>query len=71
MSQEDIDRLIAERSLARQEFDDAQVARYWAKAVGALANARVVGLSSDTAFQIVYTGALQRRWPALPHTACG
>lgn len=59
MSQDDIDRLITERSLVRQEFDDAQVAGYWAKAVGALTNARVAGLSSDTAFQIVYTGALQ------------
>jgi hypothetical protein len=33
MSQEDIDRLITERSLAREEFDDADVAGFWAKAV--------------------------------------
>jgi hypothetical protein len=65
VSQEDIERLVAERSLAREEFDDAQVAGFWAKAVSSYADARVPGISSDGAFQLAYTAGLQATFALL------
>ena len=59
MSQEDIDRLVAERSLAREQFDDDDVAGFWAKAVSSFADARIPAISRDGAFQHAYTAALQ------------
>lgn len=65
MSREDIDRLVAERSLALEEFDDAQVAGFWTKAVASYSDARVPGVSSDGAFQLAYTAALQATFAVL------
>lgn len=65
MSREDIDRLVAERSLALEEFDDAQVAGFWTKAVASYSDARVPGVSSDGAFQPAYTAALQATFAVL------
>lgn len=65
MSQADIDRLVAERSLARDEFDDDVVAAFWAKAVASYADARIPGISTDGAFQHAYTAALQATFAAL------
>lgn len=65
MSQGEIERLLAERSLARQEFDDAQVAGFWAKAAGSYADARVPGISRDGAFQLAYTAVLQATFAVL------
>ena len=59
MSQEDVDWLVAERSLAREKFDDDDVAGFWAKAVNSFADARVPAISRDGAFQHAYTAALQ------------
>ena len=59
MSSEDIERLVQDRSLIREAFDDEQVAGYWIKAVTSLANARTDGLSTDGAYLMAYTAALQ------------
>lgn len=59
MSNQDIDRLVAERSLVREPFEDEEVAGYWAKALGTFADAQAEGLSSGSAFQLAYTAALQ------------
>jgi hypothetical protein len=59
MSQDDIDRLINERHLVRESFDDGQVAGFWSKAVSAVADARVADISADTALQIAYRACLQ------------
>lgn len=59
MSRDDIDRLVAERSLARAEFDDEDVAAFWHKAAASYADAHIPGISSDGAFQRAYTAALQ------------
>ncbi|WP_420127787.1 hypothetical protein [Longimicrobium sp.] len=59
MSQEDIDRLVEERSLARAEFDDEDVVAFWHKAAASYADAHISGISSDGAFQRAYTAALQ------------
>jgi hypothetical protein len=65
MSQEDIDRLVAERSLARAEFDDDDVATFWAKAAASHTDARFRGISIDSAFQLAYTTALQATFAVL------
>jgi hypothetical protein len=59
VSEADIDRLVAERVLAREEIDDEQVATLWGKAMAALADSHALGMSSAGAFQLVYTAALQ------------
>jgi hypothetical protein len=59
MSQEDIDRLVAERSLAREGFTDQQVVGFWARASASLADAHLRGISADGAFQHLYTAAFQ------------
>jgi hypothetical protein len=55
----EIDRLVQERSLVREPFDDAQVAGYWSKAVASFTSAQAQGLASDNAFQVAYTAGLQ------------
>lgn len=59
MSDEDIDRLVADRSLVREEFRDEEVVSFWSKAAEGYADARVPGLSSDGAYQCIYRAALQ------------
>ena len=65
MSTDDIDRLIADRRLARQAFDDAQVAGFWSKAVTAFADAQVTDISPDTALQTAYRACLQATFAVL------
>lgn len=59
MSNADIERLVQDRNLIRESFDDEQVAGYWAKAMASLGNARSSGLSVDGAYLMAYTAALQ------------
>lgn len=59
MSKEDIERLVTERSLVRQSFDDHQVAGFWAKAVASYEDARASNISSDGRLQLAYTSGLQ------------
>lgn len=59
MSGADIDRLVAERSLERQNFRDEDVVSLWSKAAASYADASVPGLSTDGAFQSIYKAALQ------------
>jgi hypothetical protein len=59
MSEADIDRLVADRSLVRERFRDEDLAILWSKAAAAYADAVVPGLSTDSAFQIIYRAALQ------------
>jgi hypothetical protein len=59
MSEADIDRLVTERTLARETFSDEDIASLWSKAAAAYADAAVPGLSTDGAFQIMYRAALQ------------
>jgi hypothetical protein len=59
MSQDDIDRLVGDRRLVHESFDDHQVAGFWSKAASAFADAQVAGLSTDTAFQTAYRACLQ------------
>lgn len=59
MSEEDIDRLVADRSLARETFSDEEIVSLWSKAAASYADAHVVGLSTDGAFQSIYRAALQ------------
>lgn len=40
MSKEDIERLVTERSVVRQTFDEHQVAGFWAKAIASYEDAR-------------------------------
>lgn len=65
MSAADINRLVEERVLAREEFADEQVAAFWAKAAASFHDASLPGLSSDGAFQSVYTAALQATFATL------
>lgn len=65
MSADDIERLIAERSLARTSIDDAQVAGFWAKAIASYHDAKVHGISADGALQLAYTAGLQATFAAL------
>lgn len=59
MSQDDIDRLVSDRRLVHESFDDRQIAGFWSKATSAFADAQVAGLSTDTAFQTAYRACLQ------------
>lgn len=70
MSAEDIERLVVERSLAREAFDDAQVAGFWAKAVASYRDAQVPGISPDGGLQLAYTGGLQATLPCWPRASC-
>lgn len=65
MSQVELDRLVAERSLAREDFDDRQVAGFWSKSLASFADARVPSISADGAFQLAYTAALQATFAVL------
>jgi exosome complex RNA-binding protein Rrp42 (RNase PH superfamily) len=59
VSTEDIDRLVADRSLERQSFRDEDIVSLWSKAATSYADAGVPGLSTDGAFQNIYKAALQ------------
>jgi hypothetical protein len=59
VSSEDLERLVQDRSLIRETFDDEQVAGYWAKAMAFFANTKAHGLSPDGAYLMAYTAALQ------------
>lgn len=59
MSGEEIDRLVQEHSLHRVEVDDEQIAGYWAKSLVSFADGQSGALSSDSAFQLIYTAGLQ------------
>jgi hypothetical protein len=59
MSEADIDRLVAERSLVRESFTDEDVVSMWGKAAASFADAKVPGLSTDGAYQCIYRAALQ------------
>lgn len=59
MSQAEIDRLVAERSLVRESFTDEDVVSMWSKAAASFADANVPGLSTDGAYQSIYRAALQ------------
>lgn len=59
LANEDVRRLIAERALAREDFDDDQIAGLWASAVTSYRDASVSGLSTDGALQHAYAAALQ------------
>lgn len=65
MSQDDIDRLIGERSLIRQAFDDDQIAGFWSKAVASRQDALVSEISSDGRLQLAYTAGLQATFAVL------
>ena len=65
MNVEDLERLITERSLIRQTFDEAQIAGFWAKAVASYRDARVAGISADGRLQLAYTAGLQATFAAL------
>jgi hypothetical protein len=65
VSADDIERLVAERSLARGSFDEEQVAGFWAKAVGSFRDAQVPGISPDGALQLAYTAGLQATFAVL------
>ena len=65
MSTDDIERLVSERSLVREPFDDSQVAGFWTKAVASYSDARVAGVSADGALQLVYTACLQATFAVL------
>jgi hypothetical protein len=59
MSEADIDRLVADRSLVRESFRDEDVVSLWIKAAASFADANVPGLSTDGAYQCIYRAALQ------------
>jgi hypothetical protein len=59
VSNPEIERLVQDRSLIRESFDDEQVAGYWAKAMSSLVDAQADRLSTDGAYQMAYTAALQ------------
>lgn len=59
MSNAEIERLVQNRSLVRESFDDEQVAGYWAKAMSSLMDAQADRLSTDGAYIMAYTAALQ------------
>lgn len=65
MSEDDIDRLVAERSLVRQPFDDRQVMGFWAKAVASYRDAQVSEISTDGRLQLAYTAGLQATFAVL------
>jgi hypothetical protein len=59
VSSAELERLVGERSVIREPFDDAQVVGYWSKAVASFRSAQAKGLASDNAFQVAYTAGLQ------------
>lgn len=59
MSETEIDRLVADRSLVRESFRDEDIVSLWSKAAASYADAYVAGLSTDGAFQSIYRAALQ------------
>ncbi|HEX6369612.1 MAG TPA: hypothetical protein VF006_11900 [Longimicrobium sp.] len=59
MSNAEIERLVQDRGLIRESFDDEQVAGYWTKAMASLADAQADALSTDGAYLMAYTAALQ------------
>jgi hypothetical protein len=59
MSEADIDRLVAERSLVRESFTDEDIVSLCSKAAASFADANVPGLSTDGAYQCIYRAALQ------------
>lgn len=59
MSESGIDRLLEERSLLRETFTDPQIIGFWDKAATSLADARSGAISTEGAFQLTYTAALQ------------
>jgi hypothetical protein len=59
VSEAGIDRLVAERSLERQNFRDDDIVTLWSKAATSYADASLPGLSTDGAFQSIYKAALQ------------
>jgi hypothetical protein len=65
VSAEDIERLVAERSLAHESFDDEQVAGFWAKAVASFRDAQAQGISPDGRLQLAYTAGLQGTFAVL------
>lgn len=65
MSEEDIERLLAERSLARETFTDDVIAAIWTKAAASFTGASLPSLASDSAFQLIYTAALQATFATL------
>jgi hypothetical protein len=65
VTQEDIERLVSERSLAREHIDDDQVAGFWIKALGSYTDANTPGISSEGAFQLTYSAALQAAFAVL------
>jgi hypothetical protein len=65
VSQGDLDRLIGEHRLAAQQFDDADIAGFWSKAVTAFGETAVTDLSADSAFQLAYRACLQAAFAVL------
>ncbi len=65
MSTADIDRLIAERSLERFEFNDGDIAGFWSKALTSFTDAGEPNLSPEGSFQLAYTAGLQATFAAL------
>ncbi|HYR08537.1 MAG TPA: hypothetical protein VEQ60_12235 [Longimicrobium sp.] len=59
MSGSEIERLIEERSLIRENYTDTQVVGFWDKAAGSLESARFAGMPAENAYQLAYTAALQ------------
>lgn len=59
MSESEIDRLLQDRSLLRENYTDAQVIGFWDKAAGSLADAHASVISTESAYQLAYTAALQ------------
>lgn len=59
MSNADIERLVQDRSLIRQSFDDEQVTGYRVKAMASLSDARAPGVSVEGSYLMAYTAALQ------------
>lgn len=65
MSKDDIERLIGERAMVRQPFDDRQVAGFWSKSVASYEDARASNISADGRLQLAYTSGLQATFAVL------
>jgi hypothetical protein len=59
VSEADINRLVADRSLVRESFSDEDIVSMWSKAAASFTDANVSGLSTDGAYQSIYRAALQ------------
>lgn len=59
MGEAEIEQLLADRSLVREALTDELVVSIWAKAAASYADAAVAGLTSEAAFQLLYTAAFQ------------